>query len=415
MNVEPRPTRFRYTVLAMLVLMYAVSYIDRVCIAAVAPGIRAEFDLSPSQLGIVFTAFSVAYALFQIPGGRLADRFGPRRVLAGMGAFWGACTLLTAGAWNQASLLGARFLCGAGESGGFPTASRSIYQWLAPHERGFAQGITHSGARLAGAVTPPVAAWLMVHYGWRSAFIVFGLVTFVWVAAWYWLYRDSPGAHPRVNAQEMARIRAGSEMGGDSAGATRSWTSLLRDRNLLLLAGTHFCYVYTFWIFITWFPTYLMETRGVEVTTAGLLAALPLLAGAVTNTLGGWISDRIVARRGLRIGRAMVAACAFLACLAFIIPASLIEDFFWAIVFFVLAAAALESITGVSWAASVDIGRENSGLASGIMNTSGNIGGALSPAVFGLLVEQTGMWQLPFLVAAFFCLIAAVLWTRIRF
>ncbi|UCF38752.1 MAG: MFS transporter, partial [Acidobacteriota bacterium] len=311
MSLEPRPTRFRYVVLTMLILMYAVSYIDRVCIAAVAPGIRAEFGLSPSQLGVVFTSFSVAYALFQIPGGRLADQFGPRRVLAGMASFWGACTLLTAGAWNQSSLLVARFLCGAGESGGFPTASRSIFQWLAPHERGFAQGITHSGARLAGAITPPVAAWLMVQYGWRSAFIVFGLLTFVWVVAWYWLYRDNPGDHPRVNPQELARIRTGSEANYRTSTTTRSWSSLLRERDLLLLAATHFCYVYTFWIFITWFPTYLVETRGVEVTTAGLLAGLPLLAGAVTNTLGGWISDRIVDRRGLRIGRGVVAACSF--------------------------------------------------------------------------------------------------------
>jgi nitrate/nitrite transporter NarK len=407
-------TRVRRTVLFLLVLHYANTYMDRVCIAAVAPAIRAEFGLDHVQMGLVFTAFSVSYSLFQLPGGWLADRFGPRRVLSGLVVYWSIFTLATAAAWSHASLLVARFLFGSGEAGAFPAATRAVSRWFPADERGFVQGITHTGARLGGAVTPPLVAWLAVWSGWRVPFLLFAVLGFLWVLVWYRFFRDTPEEHPRVSALELRAIRADRpKTGREEHRVSVPWRALLTSRNVWALCLMYFCYVYTFWLFLTWFPTYLMEARGFSAAWAGLLAGLPLGAGALTNTLGGWFSDRLSRQRGLRFGRRSIAVAGFLGCALFAVTAILHPSPVWAVVCFTLMAAALESTTGVSWAVAVDIGREYAGTVSGLMNMYGNVGGAISPLVLGLLVRQTGAWEIPLGLAAGFCLVAALLWLRI--
>lgn len=412
------PTRARHWVLLLLVLHYGNTYMDRVAIAAAAPMIREEFVFDEITLGLVFSAFTLAYALFQIPGGWLADRFGPRKILTGIVSYWSVFTMLTAAAWNATSLVVIRFLFGAGEAGAFPSATRAFSRWLPATERGFAQGITHSGARLAGALTPPLVAWMMVTWGWRSAFLAFGATGFVWGAVWWTYYRDEPEDHQGVNEAELAVIRAGRE---DEAGPAADagpaegvpWGTLLRSRNMWLICAMYACYVYTFWIFLTWIPTYLAEERGFSLLESGVYAGLPLFAGALTNTLGGWVSDRLSEARGLRIGRRLPAMAGFVAGLLFIVPGALAERPLVAVACLTLAAAGLEFTTGVSWAVVIDVGREYAGTVSAMMNMSGNLAGAASPLVFGALVQWTGRWEIPFLIAGFLSLAAALLWLRI--
>lgn len=418
------PTRARHWVLFLLVLHYGNTYMDRVAIAAAAPMIRDEFAFNEITLGIVFSAFTLAYALFQIPGGWLADRFGPRKILTAIVSYWSIFTMLTAAAWNAVSLVVIRFLFGAGEAGAFPTATRAFSRWLPATERGFAQGITHSGARLAGALTPPLVAWMMVTWGWRSAFLAFGGLGFVWGAAWWSYYRDEPEEHPGVNAAELALIRAGRE-GEGPADAQRSppaagageegvpWRILLRSRNMWLICAMYACYVYSFWIFLTWIPTYLAEERGFSLLESGIYAGLPLFAGAVTNTLGGWVSDRLSESRGLRIGRRLPAIVGFVAGVAFIVPGALSESPLVAVACLTLAAAGLEFTTGISWAVVIDVGQEYAGTVSAMMNMSGNLAGAASPVVFGALVQWTGHWEIPFLIAGVLSFGAALLWMGI--
>ncbi|NIP57520.1 MAG: MFS transporter [Gemmatimonadetes bacterium] len=416
-------------------LHYGNTYMDRVAIAAAAPMIREEFVLDEVTLGVVFSAFTLAYGLFQVPGGWLADRFGPRRILAGIVSYWSVFTMATAAAWNAVSLIVIRFLFGAGEAGAFPAATRAFSRWLPSTERGFAQGITHSGARLAGAVTPPLVAWMMVRWGWRWPFLLFGATGFVWGAIWFSYYRDRPEDHPGVNAAELRAIRAGRESAGDPGDAgdpetdrgadgvdgtggageeTRvPWGILLRSRNMWLICAMYAAYVYTFWIFLTWIPTYLVESRGFSLLESGVYAGLPLFAGAVTNTLGGWASDRLSVRRGLRWGRRIPAVAGFVAGVAFIVPGALAGEPLVAVACLTLAAAGLEFTTGVSWAVVIDVGQEYAGTVSAMMNMSGNLAGALSPLVFGALVQWTGRWEVPFLIAAALSLVAALLWLRI--
>lgn len=417
-----KPTHVRRNVLTLLVLHYGNTYMDRVAIAAAAPVIMAEFAMGEVTLGIVFSAFSLSYALFQIPGGWLADRFGPRRVLTGIVCYWSVFTIGTAAAWNAASLIAIRFLFGSGEAGAFPAATRAFSRWLPPTERGFAQGITHSGARMAGAVTPPLVAVMIVTWGWRSPFIVFGALGFVWGAVWYRYYRDRPDDHPSINKGELQLIWSGvngdtvTDAGGfpGGAGGTRvPWRAVLSNSNMWTICLMYFCYVYTFWIYLSWFPTYLVKTRGFSLLASGIFAGLPLFAGALTNTLGGWVSDRLSARHGLRFGRRAPALAGFVTGVTAMVPGALVDNPYLAITFLTIAAAGLEFTTGVSWAVAIDVGREYAGTVSAMMNMFGNLGGTLSPLLFGILVQWTGHWELPFLTASALCVVAGVCWLRI--
>ncbi len=417
--VAVAPSRVRHWVLALLVLFYGITYMDRVVIAAAAPMIRSEFGLDAVTLGVVFSAFTLAYALFQIPGGWMADRFGPRRVLTGIIVYWSLFTMATAAAWSALSLIVIRFFFGTGEAGAFPGATRAFSRWLPSTERGFAQGITHSGARAAGALTPLLVASIMVTWGWRAAFLVFGLLGFLWAVAWYWYYRDRPEDHRAVNEAELAVIRqtggptTGHGHGGAASGVKVPWRTLLRSRNMWVICLMYFCYVYTFWIFLSWTPTYLVESRGFSLLEGGFFAGLPLLAGAVTNTVGGVVSDRLVRTRGLRFARRSTAIAGFIAAIIFILPGALTGNAYVAVACLTLAAAGLEFTTGVSWAVAIDVGHEYAGTVSAMMNMFGNLGGALSPLVFGMLVQWTGRWELPFLIAGLLCVVAALCWLRI--
>ncbi len=394
----------RRVVLALLVLHYANTYMDRVVLAAVAPLVMAEFGLDRTAMGVIFTAFSVPYALTQIPAGRLADRFGPRRVLTVIVTGWSLFTMAMVICWDRLSLAVCRFLFGAAQGGAFPVASRAVIQWFSPHQRGFVQGVTHTGARLAGAATPPLAVLLAAWGGWRFPFLVLGGLGLVWTWFWYRKFRDCPQEHRGLGPAPGA---------GSSRQRNLAWRQLLRDRNVWALNAMYFCYVYSFWIYITWFPSYLAESRGHSLQMAGVLASAPLLAGAAANTLGGMLSDRLSLRWGLRRGRRWVGIGGFLITALLIVPAALHEDVWLSLVLFTAAATALESTTGAAWAAAVDIGREDAGVVSGFMNTCGNLGGALSPLVFGLLVDLTGSWTVPFLATAGICVAGASLWSAV--
>lgn len=428
------PTHVRRVVIALLVLHYANTYLDRVAISQAAPVLRGEFHLSQTELGLVFTAFTVAYALFQLPGGWLADRFGPRRILTGIVTYWSIFTMATAAAWNTTSLVVIRFLFGAGEAGAFPSATRAFSRWLPKTERGMAQGVAHSGARLAGALAPPLAALIITSLGWRAVFLIFGAIGFLWAVVWYGYYRDRPEEHHGVNEAELALIRAGRSQptekgtepegsgegrldgsvdGRDQAGAGVDWKTLFASRNMWLLSSMYFCYVYTFWIYLTWMPSYLVESRGFSIVGSGFGAGLPLLAGAATNAIGGWTSDRLSASRGLRFGRRVPAIAGLLIGAGFILPGVLVANPYVAVASLTLAAAGLEFTTGISWAVAIDVGEERAGTVSATMNMFGNLGGALSPLAFGLLVDWTGHWELPFIIASGMIVVAALLWLRI--
>src|SRR5438552_13621136 len=199
LRVRNSPTQVRRVVLGLTVAAYMITYMDRVVISTAVPSIQNEFGFSLATMSYIIASFRWGYALFQIPGGWLGDRIGPRRALALIVTWWSLFTSATAGAWNAVSMTAIRFLFGMGEAGAFPIATRSLSRWMLPAERGFAQGVTHAGSRLGAAMTPSLVVLVIESYGWRTAFVMFGMLGLAWSAVWFWYYRDTPPEHASVN------------------------------------------------------------------------------------------------------------------------------------------------------------------------------------------------------------------------
>src|SRR5581483_1139880 len=304
-------TRVRYIVLLLTVAAYMITYLDRVLLSAAVPSIQKEFGFSLITMGWVLGAYQIAYAVFQIPGGWLGDRLGARWALAGVVVWWSAFTASTAFTWSAPSMALCLFLFGMGEAGAFPIATRSLSRWMLPAERGFAQGATHAGSRLGGALTPVIAVALIAHFGWRMPFFAFALVGILWAAVWFVFYRDTPGEHPGTNQAERQLL---AEALGTAPGRSASvpWRQILPQPQIWLLSAMYCCYGYDIGIFLTWFPKYLQASRGLDLQHMGLYASMPLLAGFAGDLCGGTFSDFLVRRSGnLKLARRAVATSGF--------------------------------------------------------------------------------------------------------
>lgn len=410
-----QPSLGRWYVLLVISAMYLITYLDRVNISTAAPLISKEFGFNKLTMGVIFSAFVWAYAIFQVPGGWLSDRFGPRGVLAGVVGYWSLMTVATAAAFGSVSFVVVRFLFGVGEAGAFPGATRAMQLWYPRRERGFVQGVTHSASRLGAAIAPPLVVLIMTTLGWRWVFYLCGALGFVWSIWWYLSYRNLPEDHGLVNRAELESIR-----GTDQTGEVNPppldkqlavpWSTLLRSPNMWAVMCAYFTYVYCLWIFLSWLPSYLVEARHFTLLKIGLLASLPLWAGVIGDTVGGLATDWLLRRTGnTRLARRTVAITGLLGCAVFIVPAAMTADAYVAVYCLTVSMFFLELTIGPSWAVPMDTGGKYSGTVSGMMNMAGNIGGALSPLVFGLLA-QLGSWQAPFIVAATLLVAGSAVW-----
>jgi sugar phosphate permease len=415
-SVQPhRASRARWYILLLISLMYLITYLDRVNISTAAPVLSKEFGFDKITMGAIFSAFVWSYALFQVPGGWFADRFGPRRVLTGIVGYWSAMTAATAMAGSAGLFIAIRFLFGIGEAGAFPSATRAMQLWYPREERGFVQGITHSASRAGAAIAPPIVVGIMSTLGWQWVFYICGVVGLVWAVWWFFAYRDLPEEHAMVNRSELARIRGIDANGSVNAANIEArpnvpWSTLVRSPNMWAIMCAYFTYVYCLWIFLSWLPSYLIEFRHFTLIKVGLFASLPLWAGVVGDTVGGLSTDWLLKKTGsAKIARRSVAMVGLLGCCACIVPAALTADPYVAVYCLTGSMFFLECTIGPSWSVPMDVGGKYSGTVSGMMNMAGNIGGALSPLVFGFLV-QFGNWQAPFIVAAVLLVLGALVW-----
>jgi MFS family permease len=340
----------------------------------------------------------------------MADRFGPRAVLGIAMAWWSIFTAAMALSSSAISLAAMRLLFGAGEAAAFPAGSRALVPWLPLKRRAFGQGFQHSGARLGAAVAPAVVVYLIALSGWRTVFYVFGLVGIAWAIGWYASYRNTPAEHPRVDAAELALLPAAPIRAASKRAVP--WGRILRDRNLRQLSTVYFCYGFVIWLYLAWFPTYLREARHFSGLKAGL-ASLPLFVATATNIAGGLLSDRFASKWGdLRRGRIIVSRAGFLIAAAALLPGVLASHEMAALCCFTIALAGLELTVAVSWAICIDIGGVFSGSVSSVMNTWGNLGGAISAVGVGYIATHLG-WSSPFILASLLCLLSAWLVSRI--
>jgi MFS transporter, ACS family, glucarate transporter len=403
-----RASHARYWVIVFAVTLAVIQYIDRVCISQAAPLISKDLHLDDGQMSWVFGAFTLAYALFEIPSGYLGDRIGPRKVLLRIVLWWSFFTAATGWVRNWLSLVTTRFLFGAGEAGCFPNLTKAFNRWLPLRERTRAQGIMWMCARLGGAFTPLLVYECLKHVHWRTAFSLFALLGVAWTIIFAIWFRDNPRTHRQVNAAEADLLPVESA----EAGHFRApWKMLFTSRTVWCLCGQYFACSYSFYFFITWFPTYLQKARGFDMKQSALLAGTPLMVGAFGAFLAGWmlpilsrwLGDVGKARRGVGAVGAAGGAC-------LLIAAARLTDPYLAVAAIALVAFFNDIQMPGAWTACMDVGGKSVATLSGTMNMMGNIGGFLSSVACGHIVQWTGNWNINFYITAAMYFLGIFFW-----
>lgn len=411
--------RLRWGVIAWMFVISAVSYLDRNNLSIAAASIKAAYDLSDSQLGLLFSAFVFGYALSQPIAGRIADRFGPHRVVAIAIVWWSVFTASTAlvptGTPHSLMLLMLiRCLLGIGESVIFPAGNRLVSSWIPVRERGLANGLIFAGVGVGGGIAPPLITWIIVSYGWQAAFHASAAIGIVVGVVWLVLVRDRPDQHPRISPEEQAFIAAGIPATPASArdGPPIGWRQVVRDRQLQILTASYFCFGYVAYIFFSWFFLYLSSVRGLDLKSSAVLAMLPFLAMTIFSTLGGAVSDRLAARYGAQVGRCRVAAVSMLLAAVFVVAATQVADARLASLVLAGGAGSLYFAQSAYWTLSAGMGGRASGLVSGIMNMGAQVGGIVVAALTPVVAAALG-WSASFMLAGILALVGGLAWLAI--
>jgi ACS family glucarate transporter-like MFS transporter len=395
-------------VLLLLCVMYFITYLDRVNVSTAAAGFGKEFDLTKTQIGLVFSTFAYPYLLFQIIGGWVSDRFGSRKTLIACGALWASATILTGLSGGLASLLVARVLLGLGEGATFPAATAAMARWVAKEKRGFAQGITHAASRVGNAVAPAAVVFIMATHGWRASFFVCAGLSFVWVIFWAIAFTEHPKDHPRITQQELAALPT-----PKPKAARVPWGRLFK--RMAPVTIVYFCYGWTLWLFLSWIPQYFLHSYNLNLSKSALFASSVFFAGVLGDTLGGVVTDKLYEHtRSLRKARSwMVAICMFMT-LVSLVPLFLSHDLYVSLASLSAGFFFAELTIGPMWAIPMDIAPEHSGTASGMMNTGSALAAIVSPVLSGFLIDRFGNWELPFVGSMLLMALGVVLAFRMQ-
>jgi sugar phosphate permease len=398
--------------LLVLCIMYFILYVDRVNLAAAAGSIKADLQLSNTELGIAFSAFNYSYAAFQLVGGWIADRYGARWTLAVCALVWAVTTLLTGAVTGLAPLFAVRLVLGMGEGATLPAATRAMSRWMAASARGIAQGITHSASRLGAAVTAPVVAILITTLSWRWSFVVLASLSALWAVLWAWFYRDDPRAHGSFTEAELAALPATTPRQPERQRPV-PWGPLVARMMPTMIV--YFCMGWTGWLYVTWMPSLFLNNYGLDLKSSALFSSGTFFAAMIGDTVGGVVSDWLLHRTGSRqIARsALIAVCMVLSLLS-LVPVLIMHQLVVGALGFTLSYFFLESAISPMWTVSMDVAPEYAGTASALMNAAGAVAGILSPIAFGSIVDLTGSWTMPFAASIGLLLVGVVttIWMR---
>jgi ACS family glucarate transporter-like MFS transporter len=387
--------KYRYRVLGMLVLLFAITYLDRVCISVAGPRIQGELGIGPVGWGWVTGIFTLSYCLFEIPTGALGDRLGPRRVIARIVLWWSAFTSITGLVTSLPALLAVRFAFGAGEAGVFPNASVVTARWFPASQRASVSGISLMAAQIGGAVSPLLVIPIQMRYGWRLSFFVFGAIGVLWAAVWYAWFRDSPAEMKGLGAAELAEA---AQMQPPPSHAF-PWAVVLRSRSVIAIVVLAFCYFYVYNFFLTWLHTFLVKGR--HFSEDGLLySALPFVVAAVSNLGGGLASDALTRRIGAKWGRRSLGVGALSVAGLMTVAAMLTQDPVLTIVCLSLVYGAITFQQAGVFGVCLDIGGRHAGAMVGLMNCVAQVGGFIGSVGYGYIVERTGSYDAPFVPMA---------------
>jgi ACS family glucarate transporter-like MFS transporter len=414
------PTSVRWRIVLVLAIVAGVTYIDRLNLGIVAKFILEEYKFSTQSMGWILGAFSLGYAVFHIPGGWLADRYGPGRILAGAILWFSVFTALTATAPGLpiVNLLGpvwafaiVRFTMGLGEAAALPVGNKLMAYWLGEKELAFGTSIFLAGVGAGGVIAPFVISWLIRHWGWRASFFVSGAVGAALAIICYTYVTSLPEDHPHVNAAELALIHGSAkrEKHGAPLSTKVPWRKILTTRSVWALMMSHFCLVYPVYIFFTWFFVYLMKVRGITITKASFWASAPFVANVFMVPLWGWLSDRAVEKLGKRMGRRSAAWLA-IGCSALLLwSGSQTANNTLALLQLAIAAGFNFAASAVLWTTCNDISAKFSGSISGSMSTFGSLGGWVSPVLTGYVAARFG-WTAALNLAAAITIVSGLAW-----
>ncbi|MEK7408200.1 MAG: MFS transporter [Acidobacteriota bacterium] len=404
--------KYRHRVLAMLFLLSIITYIDRVCISVAGPAMQKDLDISPEMWGWVVGVFAISYAAFEIPSGAMGDRIGARKVLTRIVIWWSAFTSLTGAVSKYWLLLLVRFMFGAGEAGAYPNSSSSISRWFPVAERARAHGFVWMASRIGGAVSPLLVIPIQVRWGWRASFWAFGFLGVIWALFWYRWYRDAPREKRGVSQAEIEEIE-----GAGGAPARRHhglpWRKVLRKGNFWTILLMYHTYCWGSYFFLSWLHTYLAKGRGYTNDELQFWSPLPFICGALANFSGGFASDHLIKKLGLKWGRRTVAMTGLGASACFMLATALVRHKIAAVILLSLAYAGSDFMLPVAWAVCLDVGRKYAGAMTGAMNTAGQVGSFLSSVAFGYLVRWFGSYNAPLFPMAGMLAISTLLWLRI--
>ena len=409
----PAATHVRYRVVALTTGLGMITYLDRACIATLAPGISRDLGLTTIQMGYVFTIFQLAYALFEIPTARWADRQGTRAVVSRIVLWWSCLTAATGAAFSYPSLLAARLLFGIGEAGAWPCVARTFSRWIPRRERGTVQGVFFAGAHLVGGLTPALVLWLLHFLSWREIFVCFGGVGLVWVAVWLAWFRDDPSEHRGVNAAELRTILSERPADCRDAVGLDYWRTLFASRSVIALCVMYIPNSMIFYFCITWLPTYLRVRHGFDETSLAIFAGLPLIVSVPGDLLGGVVSDRLVARYGLRVGRCGLGAVAYAVAGVALLAAASASSAVVAATLIAVATGLTMFTLGAAWGTVMEVGRNHVAVVGATMNSAGNLAAMLSPLIVAYSVQWFGSWNLPLYVMGVLFLAGAFCWTLV--
>lgn len=420
MNNTQAPTRARRILMVFAISLAAVMYLDRVCISQSQQLISNDLKLTKVQMGWAMTVFGIAYGIFEIPGGWLGDRIGPRSVLTRVVAWWSLFTMATGWAWNLSSLLVIRFLFGAGEAGCFPNLTKAFSNWFKGQDRTRAQSLTWLAARWSGAFTPLVVVFALDYVTWRQSFVIFGSVGFVWAFFFYRWFRNTPAQHSGVNDAESALLANPVESPSTNESHPRTpWGRFFGNLSVWLMCLQYACLSYGFWFYLTWLPTYVKEQFGLQKADrymAALLAAPPLFLAGISCVLTGYLTPWLVRKFGgdvRRVRKLLGVSGHSLACVMLLVSVTQQHP--------VLAMVAMgfscfgnDMAMPGSWAGCMDMGGRFSGTLSGIMNTWGSVGGLLAPLTVPYILQAANQnWKVVIIIIAGWYFVGALSWLGI--
>ena len=406
-------TRTRWLLIGWMLVISAVAFLDRTNISVAGRSMENEYGLTDVQLGWVFSAFLLGYALFQAPGGRIADKYGPHRVIAFATVWWGVFTALTGAVpsnfpYAVAVLICVRFGLGLGESVVYPASNRLVAEWIPSRERGLANGLIFAGVGVGAGLSPPLIARIMSLYGWRASFMVTAVIGLVAGGIWLWICRDKPSNHPWVSAEELAYIESDLP-NKPKSGQKPAWGLILKSRNLAAITASYFTFGYAAYIFFSWFFIYLNKVRSLDLKASALYGMLPFLAMATGSTVGGWISDRVCQHFGKRAGRCGVAGVSLVLASVFVAMGPRVTDARLAAVVLAGGAGAIYLSQSVFWALTSELGGAAAGTTSGVMNMGNQIGGTITASLSPYIALHFG-WTASFTASAVLCLFGGLLW-----